>query len=190
MKRSRQPCRCTPTLCCEPHQINLSKTHQWLQSTTLPRARLLPLLRRSLTLIDSILTRVGLLIIHQLRELVVPGRETGTHEWPQPVDPVITREISVDDAGSKRAHGVQATAGVEDAHQLRYEEGETDANGGEEGSLGFLGREHEDGDDEEGGQEHFEEEALSGGGAVGEGGIYGERSGQKDVDDGGGADAG
>ena len=74
---------------------------------------------------------------------------------------MVAREVSVHDAGPEGAHGVQAAASVEDAHQLGDEEGEADADGGEEGGFGFLGREHEDGDDEEGGQEHFEEEALS-----------------------------
>ena len=143
-----------------------------------------------LALVDSVLPRIGFLVIHELDELVVSGREAGSHRGPEPVDPVIAGEIAVHDAGAERADGVQAAAGVVDAQELGDEQAETDADGGEEGGFGFLGREHEDRDDQEGGEEHLDEQALRGGRSGCEHRVDDHRAGQEDVDDGGSADGG
>lgn len=45
----------------------------------------------------------------------------------------------------------------ENARQLSNEEGQTDTDGGDEGALVLFGREHEDGEDEFGGEEHFDD---------------------------------
>ena len=50
-----------------------------------------------------------------------------------------------------------STAGEVDASEFGDEEGEADADGGEEGALVLLGGEHEDGEDKLGGEEHFDD---------------------------------
>lgn len=57
------------------------------------------------------------------------------------------------------------TSGIVDAGQLGDEKCEADADGGEESAFVLLGGKHEDGEDELGGQEHFDDcMALEGGG--------------------------
>jgi len=73
---------------------------------------------------------------------------------------VIAVEAVLDDGRAERSRWVQAPAGEVYADQLRDEEGESDADGGDEGALVLLGREHEDAEDELGGEDHLDEEAL------------------------------
>ena len=53
------------------------------------------------------------------------------------------------------------TSGEEDAGELGDEESEADADGSEEGALVLLGGEHEDGEDELGRKEHFNDCEIS-----------------------------
>ena len=53
--------------------------------------------------------------------------------------------------------------------ELGDEESESDAHGGDERGFALLGREHEDDEDDEGGEEHLNEDALCDGGSVCEG---------------------
>ena len=71
----------------------------------------------------------------------------------------VSRECAQNDTGSERASRIETAAGKVDSGELSNEEGQTDADGGEEGSLVFLGSQHEDGEDEHGSQEHFDEQA-------------------------------
>ena len=64
---------------------------------------------------------------------------------------MVVVEFAEDDAGTEGAGGVEAAAGVVDAHELGDEEGEADADGGDEVAAVFLGGEHEDCEDELGG---------------------------------------
>lgn len=74
--------------------------------------------------------------------------------------------------------------------KLGDEQGQTDTNGRQEGRLGLLGRQHQDGDEQFGGQEHLDEQALRGRGAVVEHRLDDKRAGEEGGDDGGGDDAG
>jgi hypothetical protein len=49
------------------------------------------------------------------------------------------------------------TTGIEDTCKLSNEESKPNANRGEECTLVFFGRQHEDGEDEFGGQEHLDD---------------------------------
>lgn len=77
----------------------------------------------------------------------------------------------------------------ENLHELRNEEGQADADRGDEGTAVLLARQHEDGDDELGGEEDLDEEALGDGGAAAERGGDAEGARGQAVDDGGGGDA-
>lgn len=72
---------------------------------------------------------------------------------------------------------------------MRHKQRQPDPNRRHERPPMLLGREHEDGKDELGGEEHLDEEALRYGGAAAEGGADGEGAGEKGGDDGGGGDA-
>lgn len=62
-------------------------------------------------------------------------------------------EVTSRYARAEGAGGVERGAGVEDAGDFGDEETEADADGGDEGAFVFLGGEHENAEDEEGGQE-------------------------------------
>ena len=76
---------------------------------------------------------------------------------------MVAGEVAGDNAGPKAPGWVQTAASVEDSDQFGDEECEADADGGEEGGFVLFGCEHEDGDDEHRGEEHFHEDALGDG---------------------------
>lgn len=75
-------------------------------------------------------------------------------------------------ARPKRASRIERTARVIDADHLGYEEREPDADGRDERRLVLLLCEHEDGEDEFGGQQGFDEDALHEAGAAGKRGSH------------------
>ena len=89
------------------------------------------------------------LVVKELHKVVVSSRDTRTQEWTDPVDPVVRLEVSSRDAGPEGARGVEGGAGVEDASDFGDEEGEADADWGDEGAFVFFHGEHEDCEDEE-----------------------------------------
>lgn len=68
---------------------------------------------------------------------------------------MVTGEIVRHDTRSKAPCGIQGAAGEEDSYEFGDEERETNADGREVGGFVFFGCEHEDCEDEEGGEEHF-----------------------------------
>ena len=82
--------------------------------------------------------------------MVVSSRDTRTQEWTDPVDPVVRLEVASRDAGAEGAGRVERGAGVVDARDFGDEEGEADADWGDEGALVFFDGQHEDCEDEEG----------------------------------------
>jgi len=65
----------------------------------------------------------------------------------------VTLELRSGDTGTEATSGVDRSTSVVDASDLDDEEREADADGGDEGVFGLLGGEHEDCEDEVGGQE-------------------------------------
>lgn len=88
-----------------------------------------------------------------LDKMIEPSRQQRPQSRPHPVNPVVDLEIRARDARAERARRVDGGAGVVDAGDFDDEEGEADADGGDEGVFGFLGGEHEDCEDELGGEE-------------------------------------
>jgi len=65
-----------------------------------------------------VLSGVGCLVFENLDELVEPGREDRTKDWPNPVDPVVGVESVVDDSGTERTCRVEGTASEVYSSQL------------------------------------------------------------------------
>ncbi len=101
----------------------------------------------------AVLPWVDLLIVHELDEMVVPGSDESTQARPDPIDPMVTLKAGTGDARAERAGRVEAGAGVVDACDFGDEEGEADADGCDEGILGFFGGKHKDGEDQQGSEE-------------------------------------
>jgi len=64
---------------------------------------------------SRVLAWVDLFVIEELDEAVEAGGHEGTDERSDPVDPVVTHELSGSDSRSETASWVEGTAGVEDA---------------------------------------------------------------------------
>ena len=98
---------------------------------------------------------------------------------------MMTFEPPGHDGGSERSSRVEGSAGIIDAYgreggsanriddgsreervggmataQFGDEQGQTDADGSQVGTPMFLGRQHEDGEDQLGGQEHLDEQTT------------------------------
>jgi hypothetical protein len=105
-----------------------------LHTRLLPaRLRFCPLLLFLLVLFVVILPRIRNLVLEHLDELVEDDGHDGAEARPHPVDPVLDVEDACYDAGPEAARGVQGAACVVDADELGDEEGEADADGGDEG---------------------------------------------------------
>ena len=103
---------------------------------------------------------------------------------------MVRGEVAGDDARPEAAGGIEAAAGEEDADHFGDEEREPDADGRQERRFVLFGGQHEDGEDEQRGQEHLEEHAHGRRDAGAERRGHVERAGQDGADDGGGAHAG
>lgn len=77
---------------------------------------------------------------------------------------------------------------VQHTNHLAHEKGQANSNGSDEGALVLLSGKHEDGKDELGGEEHFDEQAADNGGAAAEGGADALWAGEEGRDDAGGGD--
>lgn len=137
----------------------------------------------------GILTRIGDLVLEHLDEFVEQHRREGTAAGTDPVDPVFLVEGVGDDAGAQAAGRVQTAARVVDADEFGDKEGQADADGGDEGGLVLLLSQHEDSEDELGGQHELDEDALHERRVAGEGGAHVERGGELCEHEGGGGDA-
>lgn len=84
------------------------------------------------------------------------GRWTRRHT----VNPVVMVPDAGDGARTKRSRGVQRASGVVHAHELSDEEREADTHGSHERSLVLFLCQHEDGEDELGGENGFDEDAA------------------------------
>lgn len=56
--------------------------------------------------ISIILSLIGFLVVHELDESVVTGRNKGTQDGAEPVNPVVAWERSASDGGAEGACGV------------------------------------------------------------------------------------
>lgn len=138
--------------------------------------------------IFSVLARVGSPVLEPLEQAVHSPGEESTHEGSQPVDPVVA-----DEAGNHgRAEGtsrVDGGAGVIGPAHVRHEDGDADANGGQEGGTVLLDGEEVDGQDELRSEEHLEEETTDDADVAGQGVSHEQRAGDKTMGDGGSRNA-
>lgn len=74
----------------------------------------------------------------------VSTRNQRTEEWSNPVYPVVRLERGACYAGAERSRRVETGPGVEYAGDFGDEEGEADADGGDERVFGLLGGEDKD----------------------------------------------
>ena len=81
----------------------------------------------------------------------------------------------INDAGAKAPGRVSGSAGEIDSDKLDDEEDEADADRSQECGAVFFGGQHEDRENELGGEEYLDEHALSDCGAAAEVGTYIER---------------
>lgn len=52
-------------------------------------------------LLVSVLTRVGILVVQHLENIPTSGRDKRAQEWTNPVDPVVTWEVSSSDSSTQ-----------------------------------------------------------------------------------------
>jgi hypothetical protein len=72
---------------------------------------LLPLHRHQpLFLTRGILTRIDLLVVHELDPAIERACRESTHQRTQPVDPVVVREVAGHDGGAEAAGRVKGSA--------------------------------------------------------------------------------
>ena len=122
----------------------------------------------------TVLSRISLGDIPMVRPLdktVIPRCQRSAQERTSPVNPVIVRERQAGDTGPERARWIQRRARVAHARDLGDEKRQSDADGRNEGILGLLGREHQDREDKNAGEERFNEETLHFARVGAEGGI-------------------
>lgn len=72
-----------------------------------------------------ILTRVGGFVFENLDELIEAGRDDGTKDWSNPVDPMVTMEGAVDNRRTEGTSRVEGTTGEVDSSQLGDEQCKT-----------------------------------------------------------------
>lgn len=136
-----------------------------------------------------VLAWIGEVVLQPLQKAVDCKGEQGAHEWSSPVNPLVAREAG-DYARAKGPSWVDAGAGEVCAAKVRDEDGEADAQGGQEGGAVLLHGEEIYCDDELCCEEHFDEEAAGDAGAGRE--LVGdeERAWEQGVGDCGGGNAG
>lgn len=66
------------------------------------------------TLLVAVLSWIGTLVVPELDKSIVTRCQEGAEEGPEPVDPMVMREVPVDDTGPERSGWVEGTAGKED----------------------------------------------------------------------------
>jgi hypothetical protein len=115
------------------HQINLSKIRAWLTSL-------------------AILTRVDVLVVEKLDEVVEPGCQYSAHRRSKPVDPMVSGKARRRHARSEGTSWVHGSSSVVHTRDFHDEEREANPNRRNEGVLGLLGGEHEDGEYQVGGE--------------------------------------
>lgn len=129
-----------------------------------------------------ILAGIGSVILQPLENGVDGKGEKRAQEGPNPVDPLVTREVG-DDGRAKRSRWVDASSGEVCAADVGDEDGEANAQGRQErGSVLFHGKEV-DGDDELRCEEHFDKEAAGDAGAGSKLVGYKQRTGQQGISD-------
>jgi len=74
--------------------------------------------------------------------VIKPSGHARAHQRPQPVNPVVAGEVGAGDTRAEGARGVDRAARVVDAGEFDDEQGEADADGGDEGVFGLFGGEH------------------------------------------------
>lgn len=85
--------------------------------------------------------------------------------------PVVAREVMASNSRTKRSSRVERTTRVEDTSKLSNKQSETNSQRSHECDLCLLCSEHEDGEDEDEGKEHFDEDTLGDAGAIGKRGV-------------------
>jgi hypothetical protein len=94
--------------------------------------------------------------------VIKSSSKQSTQDRPHEVNPEIAGEICGCYARAKAASWIDRCARVVDAGDLDDEEREANADGGDEGVFGLFGGEHQDGEDQVGGEElSGEEENVS-----------------------------
>lgn len=63
----------------------------------------------------AVRTRVGIVVPEGLQQLVKPASQESTEHGTQPVDPVVSREVAVDNGRAEGADRVETAAGKVDA---------------------------------------------------------------------------
>lgn len=104
------------------------------------------------------------MVLHPLQHGVDRKGEQGAHKRPGPVDPLVARETG-DNAGAKGSSWVDAGSGEVCAANVRDEDGETDAQRGQEGGSVLLHGKKVHRDDKLRCEEHFDEETAGDAGA-------------------------
>lgn len=102
---------------------------------------------------------------------------------------MVAVEVMVHGCRTKSTRRIERATGEVDSDELGDEKRETDADRGDERALMLLGRKHEDGEDQFGGEEHLDEKTLHDRGATTKRGLDGERAGKHAGDEGGGRHA-
>lgn len=148
------------------------------------------------TLLVAVLSWVGAFVVPKLDKSIVTRCQEGAEEGPKPVDPMVVWEVPVNDTGPERSGWVEGAAGkvhtclstlvvtkpggkIQDeiyTSEFGDKQGQADADWRQKGCFGLLGRQHQHGNEQLGGQEHFDEQALSDRGAVAEDGVNCKRS--------------
>jgi hypothetical protein len=179
------------------HRLSIRHAHRLLGRNgryirALDLIRRLGILRRlkqrSLMII-KILSRIDSLILYYFDDAIHSECQERAHDRSTPVDVMISRKLAGHYTRSETAGGIQTASSEEDAHHFGNKQAQADPDGRQKCGFVFLCCQHEDCEDEHGGQEHFEKHALGGGYALPQGGGYIERAGEDGGYDCGGADA-
>lgn len=126
----------------------------------------------------GILTRVRHLVPQQLNSLVEPESNQGADGRANPVNPVLAGEIRGNDTRSQTPGRIQTSTRVVYTAHLSDEEGETDADRGDEGGAVLLGSKHENGEDQLEGQNGLDKHTLHERHAIAQGGADAEIGGE------------
>lgn len=136
-----------------------------------------------------VLSGVRRLVLEPLEHGVDQERQNCTGEGADPVDPVVVDKAG-DDGRPEGASRVDRCSGPVCGGDVRDEHRDADADGGQESRAMLFDGEEVHRQDQLGGEQHLDEEALGDGGAVAKRVVDQEGPREDAVDDGGGSDAG
>lgn len=87
---------------------------------------------------------------------------------PDVVDPMVVREVMGDDRRAECPCRIKACSRPEGANEMADKEHQADPDWSQESSFGLLRGQHQDGEDQSGGEDGFQEETLNSGYSFGE----------------------